>query len=438
MKHASRKLLVLVVSVLPALPGLAATDTADRFMDALERADFTAAHAMFDQAASEQLSAPELERVWQSLPAQLGPYRARGPARAESTSGPDATVFRLEFENMALDARVTIDDQGRVSGFRLVPAAPASDRAAAGSALDPGEIEVRVGGELPGVLRVPAGQGPFPAVVLVHGSGPNDRDATIGPNKPFRDIAAGLADRGIASLRYDKRTRVTPEAFDGRAYTVEDEVIADAVVATRLLREHPQVDPAGVFLVGHSLGAMLAPRIAVADGALAGMAMLAAPARPLHEVVPSQIRYIAGLDGKVSEDERAALATIEDQAARVLGYSDRESAASGLLGLPESYLIDLREYDPVAMAESLDLPMLIAQGGRDYQVTVEDDFARWQSVMSGRSAVRTTLYESLNHLFISGDGMATPTEYMTRAGHVDDRLLDDLADFIHEQGSWKQ
>ncbi|HRP07471.1 MAG TPA: hypothetical protein PLL69_03195, partial [Gemmatimonadales bacterium] len=106
------------------------------------------------------------------------------------------------------------------------------------------DLEVTIPGpvELPGVLTLPDGVGPFPAVVIVHGSGPVDRDLTIGPNKPYRDIARGLAERGIAVLRYDKRSRVAPGWFGGRTFTVRDEVIEDAVAALELLRGRDEVD----------------------------------------------------------------------------------------------------------------------------------------------------------------------------------------------------
>ena len=120
---------------------------------------------------------------------------------------------------------------------------------------------------LPATLTYPAGVARAPGVVLVHGSGPNDRDETVGANKPFRDLAHGLAGRGIVVLRYDKRSKVAPLAFMGRPFTVDEEVVDDALSAAALLRGLPEVDPSRVVVLGHSLGGTLAPRIGERDTA---------------------------------------------------------------------------------------------------------------------------------------------------------------------------
>ena len=152
----------------------------------------------------------------------------------------------------------------------------------------------------------------MPAVILVHGSGPNDRDETIGANKPFKDLATGLASRGIAVLRYDKRTRVHGAKVAALTdFTVNQEVIEDVIEAVKALRAQPRIDPARVFVLGHSLGGMLVPRIATADPTIAGLIVLAGAARPLEEAIVAQSRYIAVADGTISPEEQQGI----DQAA---------------------------------------------------------------------------------------------------------------------------
>ena len=131
---------------------------------------------------------------------------------------------------------------------------------------------------LKGLLTLPEGSGPFPAVVLVHSSGSSNMDEKVGKLTPFKDIALGLAQRGIASVRYDKRSYAhgLKMVLDkGHPITVREETIDDALQAARLLRSDSRIDADRVFLLGHSMGAMLAPRIEAEGGDFAGLILLA-------------------------------------------------------------------------------------------------------------------------------------------------------------------
>lgn len=409
----------------------AVTGPAEVFIESLEQGRFELAHALFTEEVAAALPAEQLGQIWQNLPVQLGEYQGRGVARIERIEDRSMTVYRLEFESMALDARISLRADGGIDGFRLIPVAAQPEPISVTTSVRWTDHEVTVAHDLPGLLTVPMGDGPFPGVLLVHGSGPNDRDETIGPNKPFRDLAHGLAERGIATLRYDKRTLIQPERFQGRAFTVEDEVLADTRVAFALLREQTQIDPARVYLIGHSLGAMLAPRIAgQLEPAAAGLVLLAPPARSLQTLVVDQVEYIASLDGTVDVAETAQLKQLHAAAVAADDARDSDSAAPGLLGLPESYLADLNAYDPVETALTLDLPMLIIQGGRDYQVTVAADFARWRQAFDADPAAELVLYPDLDHLFRTGQGMATPASYLQRIAPFDERVIDVIADFV--------
>ncbi len=402
-------------------------ERATRFMESMERGAFDDAHAMFDARAKAALPPDKLGEVWNTLPKQLGGPGRRGPARGIAVGGTPLVAFRIEYPMMPIEARIGFDADGAIHTFRMVPAAP---QPAAPPPPDApyAEIDFEVDG-LPGTLALPRGEGPFPTVVLVHGSGPLDRDETIGPNKPFRDLARGLAARGIAALRYDKRTFARPKDFAGD-FTVDLETVDDAVAAIAALRADRAIDPARVYLVGHSLGAMMAPRIAARAEGLAGVVLLAAPARPLVDVVPEQVRYLAALEDGMSDAEQAQIALIDAQAAatRALGDTDppRDSL---LLGLPAAYWRDLAGYDPVAVQRKSTLPLLVLQGGRDYQVTPAADFARWQAAFDGDERAELVLFPPLNHLFIAGEGPPGPGDYL-RAGTVDAAVGDHIAGWI--------
>ena len=169
---------------------------------------------------------------------------------------------------------------------------------------------------MPGTLTVPNGKGPFPAIVLVHGSGPNDRDESIGANKPFRDLAYGLATHGIAVLRYDKRTHVHPEQFANIVFTVKEETIDDALSAVALLRTTAHIDPTRICVLGHSLGGMLIPRIGLADNRVAGLIVLAGATMPLGDTMLRQVRYLAEAQGPITPEVQQQLDAISGQIAR--------------------------------------------------------------------------------------------------------------------------
>ncbi len=405
---------------------------AARFLDHLDAERFDAARRMLDADAAEALSADKLAEIWTALPKQLGGPATRGAARGERIAGHSITTIPLQFPNMALDARIGLDAEQRIHTFRLVPAQ--QPRAAAPPPADSGlqEREVSVAG-LPGTLTLPAGTGPFPAIVLVHGSGPLDRNETIGPNQPFRDLAHGLAAGRIAVLRYDKRTLARPADFADRMFTVDDETVDDAVAAVAWLRAEPSIDPRRVFLLGHSLGALMAPRIAQRAPDLAGLVLLAAPARPLDEIVLEQIAYIADLDGQRSPEEQQAIDATREAAAALHAALDGDGPAAtpSLLGLPIGYWRDLLDYDPVTTAAALPQPMLVLHGGRDYQVTLAD-FERWRSALAENDGVRLQLYPAMNHLFAAGDGQSSPDEYL-RPAAVDAAVIADIGGWIDAQ-----
>ncbi len=412
------------------------------FLIALEKNDFQAAAKDFD-ATMLKLSGPDkLAAFWKAAPAQLSPFKRQTAARRDTLGSYDIVLVTCEFEKQTLDARVVFDKDKKIAGFQFIPSLPPA-RYAPPSYADPSrfvESDVTVGsGEwaLPGTLTTPQGEGPFPALVLVHGSGPNDRDESIGPNKPFQDLAWGLASRGIAVLRYDKRSRVYGAKIvkDSRLpfLTVKEETIDDAVEAVRLLKKTPRIDGRRVFVLGHSLGGMLIPRIALASKDLgpAGFISMAGLTRTLEDTMLQQMMYLYGLDGQISAEETEQLDTLKAQVARVKAFkdSDRGAAQPMILNAPPAYWLDLHGYDPPETAKSMDRPLLILQGARDYQVTTED-FDNWKKALTGRKNVEFKLYPKCNHLFFEGEGIPSPLEYQLKHGSVAPQVIEDIAAFI--------
>ena len=448
-------LVILILSLLAgSTPVLLAKDAAQaedaltvkarEFLTALEKGDFKLAVRDFDETMLKVSGPDKLEALWKTqLPPQLGAFKKQTAARRDQLQGYEIVLVTCEFEKATLDTRVVFDKAGKIAGFGFVPTAPPVKYEPPAYA-DPAkfvESDIIVGtGEwqLPGTLTMPKGAGPFPGLVLVHGSGPNDRNESLGPNKPFQDLAWGLATRGIAVLRYDKRSKVHGAKILANpkleaTMTVKDETIDDALAAAALLQKTAKVDGSRVYILGHSLGGFLMPRMAKAAASLdvAGFISMAGLTRPLDDTILRQMDYLYGLaGGAVSEEDKKKLQDIKDAVAKVkaLTNADKSSTAK-LLGAMPAYWLDIYGYDPPGMAKTVVKPMFILQGGRDYQVTTED-FENWKRALGGRKNVEFHLYPKLNHLFYEGEGILTPLEYVQKHGSVAPYVIEDIAAWI--------
>ncbi len=286
-----------------------------------------------------------------------------------------------------------------------------------------------------GTLTLPAAvDEPVPGVVLVAGAG--DRDGALGPNHMLRDLAWGLAARGVAVLRYDTRPYLYEQAWerlDGRS--VDDAITEDALAAVALLGETDGVDPARIFLVGHGLGGLLAPRIGQQNPDIAGLVLMAASARPYGVVLADQVTYLGSLPDFNVQVVDAQLEELGVLAARLTAIHLGEDVSAVFEDPGEaSYWASLLAYDPLATALAVDLPILILQGERDYQVTLAD-FALWGEVLADRAAVTFISYPALAHNFMAlGDParLVTPADY-SLPGFVDETVIDDLAAWMAGQ-----
>lgn len=409
---------------------------ANKLVNLLVAGKYAEVTESFDRTMQQSFPPEKLKAVWQNLITQAGAFKRQVSTRTEKSNPYDIVLVTCEFEKTKLDIRVTYDSNKKVAGLFIVPPDQAVDTYKPPAYVKQDSFQekaVTIGAApsaVPGTLTLPKGEGPFPAVVLVHGSGPQDRDETIGPNKPFRDLAWGLASQGIAVLRYDKRTRTHPNQFAGK-FTVKEEVTDDAIAAIALLRQTPSINPDKLFLLGHSLGGMLAPRIAQAEPSLAGIIILAGNTRPFEDLYVIQTEYLARLDDKVTDREKQTIATFKKQVDRI---KDRDLAKEPetelLLGAPPAYWLDLRSYRQTKVAEELKKPILVLQGERDYQVTLED-FRGWQKALGDRKNATLKTYPNLNHLFMPGEGKGNPNEYQI-ANHVDEAVINDIAAWIKQ------
>ncbi|GAA4555488.1 alpha/beta hydrolase [Planotetraspora kaengkrachanensis] len=416
----------------------------------VERAPTAVAATVVEMAQSgrfediEELFAPPLRAVvsaetvrvaWEAQLSTMGSITAVGaPITEPPKGGPVRISLPLTYERGGLTLVMSVDADGLLQGLQLAPALttpwtpPPHTRR---RRFDEHEVTVGSGAlAVPGTMSVPRGRGPRPGVVLLSGGGPFDRDATSGPNKPLKDLAWGLAGRGVAVLRFDKVTHAHADQVAARAgFTIGDEYVPHAVAAVHLLQDHPAVDAARVYVAGHSAGGKVAPRVAAAEPSVAGLVLLAADAEPMPQAAVRVVRHLASLNpGPATQ---AAVEMITRQAA-MTGSPDLSPdtpATELLFGFTAAYHLDLRGYDPVATAAALDKPMLILQGGRDYQVTVADDLSRWRAGLAHRPDVTIRVHDADDHMFFAGSGPSTPSDYESPQ-HVDPAVVADIAGWL--------
>ena len=404
------------------------------FVGLLAKGDYVKAVAMFDSTMRSVMPEAKLKETWETVTAQAGVLKSMPAVRTQKYMAYDIVLVTCQCERKTFDMRVVFNAAGKIAGMFFAEMPPDYTAPSYVNRATFTQEEVVVGsGEwsLHGTLSVPNGPGPFPALVLVHGSGPNDRDESIGPNKPFRDLAWGLASRGVVVLRYEKRTKEHGSKLVSlqNTLTVKEETIDDALAAVVLLRRTKPVEANRIFVLGHSLGGMLVPRIGKLDAGIAGFVVLAGLTRPLEDVMLEQITYILGLKDSLSDADEKKIEEFRSQVDKVknLKTSDANSSES-IFAAPPSYWLDLRGYDPPEVARTIVHPMLVLQGERDYQVTMKD-FDRWKSALSGRKNVESKSYPKLNHLFIEGEGKSTPSEY-EKVGHVAAYVIEDFAVWV--------
>ncbi|MGH9377181.1 MAG: alpha/beta hydrolase [Terriglobia bacterium] len=410
-------------------------------IEELSASQFEKVEAQFDAKMTSAAPVSTMQNLWQQIITQHGPFRAVTRSSVSERGQYHVVVISAQFEKGVINFTVAFDSDGKVGGFFIYTGRLGNNHPWTPPAyVNAGsfhEMPVTVGSApytLSGTLTMPNGQGPFPAVALVQGSGSHDEDETIGPNKPFKDLAWGLASRGIAVLRYVKRTQQYPKIVHKPSFTVMEETVDDARAAVSLLAARPGIDPKRIYVLGHSLGGMLAPRIAQGDPQITGIILMAGNTEHLGPALVRQMKYIASLKGIAPGQGDKSIEAAEATEQQSMSPSLKPSDTVNFMGanLPGSYLLDLRSYNPAATAASLKIPMLLLQGGRDYNVTVPNDFNVWKKALTGHSNVEFRFYPTLDHLFMTGSEPPSPRDFFT-SGHVSGQVIDNIAEWVKAQ-----
>ena len=291
---------------------------------------------------------------------------------------------------------------------------------------------------LNGLLTLPEGTAaPVPAVVFVHGSGSSNMDEKVLKLTPFKDLADGLAAHGIASIRYDKRSFAHGRKLlrdKGRLLTVKEETIEDAILATALLRKDNRIDPARIFIVGHSMGGMLAPRIDAEGGNYRGLVLMAGTPRKLEEVMLGQTAAIADeLPALLRPLVKKQTEKLQRTFADMYDLTDAEAQQKKVAGGTTVYYFkEMGDHPAETYLQNPEKPLLILQGGKDVQVRPDIDFAAYQQLLKDKPNVTFRLYEGLNHAFVPAvcGKISKVMKEFSKEQHIGADVIADIANWI--------
>lgn len=370
------------------------------------------------------------DQLSQSLEA-FGKLKEQQEPYGEGYKGSINIQIPSMFENQNLNIVISMNEQNQIQGFFIKPYQENEGSVKLPEGVKESAVNLQIDDShiLPGTLTTPDKGSGFPVVILVAGSGPNDRNETINQNKPFQDIAWGLAQQGIASYRYDKRTFVYPKEFTLKD-TVKQEVTDDVLLAVSVMEKTAAVDASKIYVLGHSLSGYLIPRIAQQTKVPAGYILMAAPARPLEDLFVEQIEFLAREDGKISDEEQNVITKYTEDRNKVKQIDKMSNTEVVFGALSKAYMNDLKGYDPIDTAKTIDKKVMVAQGLRDYQVT-EEDYALWKNAYDKSENWSFHTYKNANHIFIDGTGKASSADYQNK-GNVTKSFVNDIVKFIQK------
>lgn len=333
------------------------------------------------------------------------------------------------------DIRITIsyNSDGKPAGIRtnIAPKNPPEPQ----STDKWEEVSVKVGEMgLPGMLTLPKGVKKPPVVLLIQGSGASDMNEALGttPNRPFEDIAHGLAEQGVATLRYNKRTYQYPA---GGGDTIEYEILDDAAAAVKLLSSDSRVDADRIYLLGHSLGGMMTPKITADNPQIKGFIAMAGTLRQLQDIAFDQNKAaIMAMESLTEQQKNDMIAQVKLATDKVKALDD--DGTGYIMGLPTNYWKSLNAIDSIAIVKGLNVPMLILHGDADFQVYTDKDYKLWQTTLEGFSKATFKLYDGLSHLFMTNqlplNGAPDATVY-NAPNHVAPGVISDIAAWVNQQ-----
>lgn len=428
---AMRKLFSIIVIICTL--GVYAQETIQDVAQKLANHKYKKVYKCFDTNMQSKVPVSQLKGLWEQMESTAGKLQNVVDVRQTARESGTKESAMLQFEQASVQMTMSVNDKGKINGLYISQLA--YQPPVYGKDLGVGKKYMNFisnSYNLSGELVIPLDCNSCPLVILVHGSGPNDKDETIGPNKVFYDLALGFASKGIATYRYDKRSKLYPEAFKEQ-FDLYDETINDAISAFYHLKGDTSLHFSKYVMLGHSLGAYAMPLIADSlKNNLDGAILFSANARKLEDLIEYQMKYLTEFDGEITKEEAKIITENTKKAndIRTLNYTQETSAEDLLAYWPGTFWKGIANYNPVSQLNAnTTTPFFILQGEKDYQITITD-FEIWRTAVGAKDNVKMQSYPNLTHLFTTSiNDKPSPADYFL-PNNVEFQVIWDMADWI--------
>lgn len=411
----------------------AQTSSIEKVAECLSKHKYNKVFKSFDDNMKSKVPKSKLQELWEQMENSAGNLVGIEEIELTELDGGSRQKAVLKFDRAALKISLRENEKGKISGLFISQLGYQIPDYAEGLGTGKQYINfLSAGFNLSGELVIPLECNQCPVVILVHGSGPSDKDETIGPNKVFYDLAMGLASKGVATYRYDKRSKLYPETVSGQ-FDLYDETINDAIAAFKTLKSDTSLKFGKYVMLGHSLGAYAMPLIADSLGSeLNGAILFSANARKLEDLIEYQMDYLTNFDGELSAAEQKIIKenTIRAENIRTNNFTNETSAEDLLAYWPGTFWKGISGYSPTqTLKQNKNTPFYILQGEKDYQITMTD-FEIWRKEVGAQANVSMMSYAGLTHLFTPTKAdLPGPNDYFL-PNNVDYKVILDIADWV--------
>ncbi|MFN4083317.1 MAG: serine aminopeptidase domain-containing protein [Bacteroidia bacterium] len=406
-----------------------------KFLNYLADSNFAAANNMLDSSTRVYLNDFTLQRDWIELTGNYGTLVSKKPIEFQQQSGYTFVQYLLKLELLQYVLSLTFNPELKIGYVQFAPAHQVYHIPNYADITKYRDTTVTFKTtdifEFKGILSLPNTQKKVPLIFIVGDAGPTDKDFSMKDNKPYRDLASGLATAGYAVYRFDKRAYLygiylAADKNNYKPFTPKEDYLDDLYAAMEEVKKLPYFDLNRIYILGHGQGGNLAPYIAKERKDIKGIMMLGANAVSQQEMMAEQYDYLADVlyekRHEYLENKRKIANTLPGK----VRWFDRHDSMP--YGIQASYFVWLNNYNHLETAKKLQKPILIMHFERDYQVS-NRNFDLWKQTLKKHKQATFKSYKKLNHLMYEGEGPSTYSDYYIKA-NLPEYLIKDLADWL--------